>query len=152
MVEVTNIMKRATLCLFFFICGCSDSPRVNVDLSSPAATVETRYRALEQKDLDTFIKVHADPAWIKREEFFRLANSIVSSKIEKTLPMETSDSSASGEVYVLVEEKFRGVDKPGNMHYVLRKTSNGWLIARFNAGEELPMDPKIIEQKVSGAK
>lgn len=145
-------MKRAALCLLVIVCGCSSSQRTDVNMSTPTATVETRYLALQHRDLDAFVKVYADPAWVKREEFLRIADSIVSSRILKTAPMDKSDPSASGEIYVLVEERYRGVEKPGEMNYVLRKVDANWLIVSFNAGEELPIDTKKVEREATKIK
>lgn len=66
--------------------------------------------------------------------------------------MNKSAPPASGEIYVLVEERYRGVEKPGEMNYVLSKVGANWLIVSFNAGEELPIDTKKVEREATKIK
>jgi hypothetical protein len=143
-----RIINISLFVISLLLYGCLKNELAkNADLSTPEAAIEVRYRALRLSDLGLFKKSHLDIHWINKEDFLKISSSLAGYKILKKQVMKGDKFSKEGDIYILVEEKYKNNNKLGHMNYVLRKINSNWLIVSFNAEEEEPINPKVIEKQ-----
>lgn len=126
--------------------ACSGSRQQNfTDLSSPEVCIESHYLALKSSNIELLKRVHVDDRWIKNDQIKKIASSIVSYGILEKLEMKKDEFAQEGEIYIRVEEKLVN-GKTNFVNFALRNVDGRWLIVSFNADEEEPIDPELIEK------
>jgi hypothetical protein len=117
------------------------------DLSSPDAVIQTNYAAFRAGDMQLLQAVYVDDVktWISQEKLAELGKLLEGVRIVEVSPMKDVE----GEMFVKVEETWRGNPTPSMKYYVLRQTDSGWRIVSFNVEEGIePFDPQTLDDRL----
>jgi len=108
--------------------------------------ISERYDALAKGDIHRFSALHKDTTWIKEREFQELRQAFLRYRIIKERVITASKQGKPLEVYIGVDEFYKGQPAPTRMHYTVRSEKDRWIIDEFNADEAPSPTEKEVEE------
>ncbi len=114
--------------------------------SKPRAVISERYAALQSGDIRRYSIVHKDATWIKESEFQAQRQSFLKYRVTQQKVIKSAKQSGPVEVYIAVDEYYKGQSAPTKMHFTVRFEKDRWLIDEFNADEPRSPTEKEVEE------
>ncbi len=137
------VIAHSLLYGFFYTIVCGAEQHKD---SGARAVISERYDALAKGDIHRFSALHKDTTWIKEREFQELRQAFLRYRIIKERVITASKQGKPLEVYIGVDEFYKGQPAPTRMHYTVRSEKDRWIIDEFNADEAPSPTEKEVEE------